>query len=303
VEYIPILAGKLRRYMSLQNIIDIGKVFLSVFQCIYILDREKPVFVFSKGGFVSVPVAIAARLLSIPVFIHEADMTPGLANKIASIFATHVFLTCPPFKEPRYSHSVSGLPLRSEIYSATAQKGREFLGLTNSSKPILLVMGGSLGATPINRVLLRNLDKLTEIFVVIHITGKGKSDTGLTHADYVQYEFLGSEIYDVLAASDIVLSRAGAGSVIEILTLQKPCLFIPLTLSQSRGDQIQNAKYFGDLQVCEVLHEEMLTDELLVKSLQALYKNREKYKTAIQALKMPRAEQVIVETIDTYMQK
>jgi UDP-N-acetylglucosamine--N-acetylmuramyl-(pentapeptide) pyrophosphoryl-undecaprenol N-acetylglucosamine transferase len=303
VEYIPILAGKLRRYMSLQNLIDIGKVFLSVFQCIYILDKEKPRFVYSKGGFVSVPVCIAARLLSIPVFIHEADMTPGLANKIASIFATHVFLTFPPLKAPPYSYSVSGLPLRSEIYSATAQKGKEFLGLSNSSKPILLVTGGSLGATSINRLLLRNLEKLTETFTVVHITGVGKSDAGLTHTDYQQYEFLGAEIYDVIAASDVVLSRAGSNSLIELMTLKKPSLLIPLTLSQSRGDQIQNAKYFGDLQACEVLHEEMLTDELLVKSLQALYQNREKYKTAIQALNMPRAEQVIIETIDTYIQK
>ena len=304
VRYLPIMAGKLRRYMSLQNLVDIGKVFLGIFQCIYILDKEKPVFIFSKGGFVSVPVVIAAKLLSIPVFLHEADMTSGLANRIATPFASHIFLTFPPKKEPKIPHILSGLPLRPEIYSAAKEKGRNFLGLQESqTKPILLVLGGSLGATPINRLILRNLDELTKTFVVVHIAGTGKIDSGLNHADHLQYEFLGTEIYDVIMASDVVLSRAGANSVIELMTLKKPTLLIPLTLSQSRGDQIENAKYFGDLGACSVLHEELMTDEIFVGMVNAVYRDREKYIEKINELALPRAENIIIETIDSYLKK
>ena len=303
VRYIPIIAGKLRRYMSLQNALDIFKVFLGIFQCIYILDREKPVFVFSKGGFVSVPVAIAAKVLSITVFVHEADMTPGLANKIASRFATHIFLTFPPQSVSSRKYTVSGLPLRPQIYTADKNRGRAFLGLEVNTKPILLVLGGSLGATPVNSLIVRNLDKLTEVFSIVHIAGKGKTDAGLSHADYKQYEFLGTEIYDVIAASDVVVSRAGANSVIELMTLEKPTLLVPLTLSQSRGDQIENAKYFESIGACAVLHEELLTDEIFIKMVNAVYRDSGKYIEKIKELALPRAENIIIEKIGEYIKK
>lgn len=297
VEYKGISSGRLRRYFTLENFLDIGRVLVGIFQAIYVLDRAKPVFVFSKGGFVSVPVVVAAKLLGIPVYIHEADMTPGLANKIGGLFARHMFLSFEPKKEISKKYTVSGLPLRKEIYTASPERGKSFLGTTNSL-PILLVMGGSLGAERLNRILRKNIQKLTETFTIVHLTGKDKIDTGVVAPGYIQMEYVGAEIFDVISASDIVLSRAGAGAVFEILTLGKPSVLVPLTLGQSRGDQIENANYFAGKEVCQVLFEEILTDEILVTTLLSVYKDRARYLENIHKLSLPKADQTIIEVID-----
>ena len=296
VQYVTITSGKLRRYFDLKNLIDIFKVIFGIFEALYKLSKVKPVFIFSKGGFVTVPVAIAGRLLSIPVYIHEADMTPGLANRIAMKFANHLFLTFPPKSEPNIPYTVSGIPLRSDIYSADALRGRAFLGLTGD-KPVLLQLGGSLGASSLNTLLCDSLDSLLNTFDVVHVTGKGKTNLKIDKAGYKQIEFVGKEIFDCIKAADIVVSRAGAGSVMELLTLQKPTLFIPLPRSQSRGDQIENAQYVEGFGVGATVSEDMLESDIFVKMIEKVYKERDEYVKKIKSLGLPRAEETIISVI------
>lgn len=296
VTYVTITSGKLRRYFDLKNAFDILKVIFGIFEALYKLSKIKPIFIFSKGGFVSVPVVIAGRLLSIPVYIHEADMTPGLANRIAMRFATHLFLTFPPKVEPKIGYTISGLPLRSDIYTADAMRGKTFLNIT-SQKPVLLQLGGSLGASSLNTLLRDSLDLLLPNFEIVHVTGKGKANLMIDKVGYQQREFIGTEIFDCIAAADIVVSRAGAGSVMELLTLQKPSLFIPLPRSQSRGDQIENAQYVEKFKVGVALSEEMLESNIFAKMIEKVYNDREIYIKNIKALGLPRAEETIISII------
>lgn len=296
IKFETITSGKLRRYFDLKNIVDVFRVFVGIFEALYKLAKYKPVFIFSKGGFVSVPVCIAGKLLSVPVYIHEADMTPGLANRIASIFATRLFLTFAPKTEPKVSYTVSGLPMRSEIYNATPQKGKEYLEIKNQ-KPVLLVMGGSLGATNINNLVIKNIDVLLNIFNVVHITGRGKIDNGLNLEDYTQKEFIQDEIFNVIAAADVVVSRAGSNSIMELLTLKKPTMFIPLTLEQSRGDQLENVEYLKPFNICEIVYERELTDEIFVSKALELLEKKETFIENINKLLLPNAVEEIVNVI------
>jgi UDP-N-acetylglucosamine--N-acetylmuramyl-(pentapeptide) pyrophosphoryl-undecaprenol N-acetylglucosamine transferase len=297
IEYRTIVSGKLRRYFDLQNVIDGFKVLMGIFDAYRQLAILRPLFIFSKGGFVSVPVVIAGKMLGIPIYIHEADMTPGLANTIAAPLATHLFTTFEPKYIPKIPFTVSGLPLRSQIYVADGARGRAYLGIT-SQKPVLLVLGGSLGATAINGYIVRNIDALTEQYIVVHITGIGKQNTGIENEEYIQKEFVGEEMFDVIAAADVVVSRGGAGSVMELLTLEKPTLFIPLPKSQSRGDQIDNVAYIRSRGACLELHEESMNDELFVLTVRELYEKRVEIVTKIREMALPQATQIITQTIE-----
>lgn len=279
IAYYPISTGKLRRYLSVENVKDAFRVLRGIKDAYSLLKRLQPDGVFSKGGFVSVPVVIAAKLLHIPSVIHESDMTPGLANKISMPFAKKICVTFPETLQsmPKQKGVLTGSPIRKELFEGEKQKGLELLGFSES-QPILFMIGGSLGSVAINQTLREALPQLTQTFQVAHVCGKGNVDQKFQqHKNYRQFEYVSSELPHLLAAADLVLSRAGSNSISEFLALQKPNLLIPLTLRASRGDQIANAKSFEQQGFSMVLQEDTMTAQSLADALEALYANRDKY--------------------------
>lgn len=246
IPYHGISSGKLRRYIDIKNISDPFRVVKGLRESFFLLRKLKPDIIFSKGGFVSVPVVLAAKMRKIPVIIHESDMTPGLANKIAFSGATYV---CCNFPEtlpllPEGKGVVTGSPIRAELLSGNREKGLEYLGF-NSDKPVLFITGGSLGSVFINEHIRDILDDLLEHFQVVHQCGKDNINHDLDNkVGYFQKETFKSSLPDIFAAADIVVSRAGANSICELLALKKPTLLIPLSKLASRGDQVLNADSF-----------------------------------------------------------
>ena len=284
IPYYGISSGKLRRYIDLKNISDPFKVLKGFAQARKLLKKIKPDVVFSKGGFVSVPVVVAAKSRKIPCIIHESDMTPGLANKICIPYANKVCCNFPETVEllPASKAILTGSPIRQELLSGDRQHALDFTGLTDG-KPVILIIGGSLGAVAVNEAVRRILPVLLKDFQVIHLCGKGKLDPSLNALDgYVQYEYIKDELKDLFALSDIVISRAGANAICELLALRKPNLLIPLSANASRGDQILNARSFERQGYSIVLEEEELNHDVLLKAITDLYQNRETY---IQAMK------------------
>lgn len=278
VKYFPISTGKLRRYFDIQNVKDPFKIAKGVYQAYRLIRTRKPQVVFSKGGFVSVPVVIGAWLNKVPVIIHESDITPGLANRISIPMAAAVCTTFPETggqigKDK--THYV-GAVIRQELQQGDADRGRKFCGF-HGGKPVLLIMGGSLGARKINEAVRAALPVLSKTFQVVHLCGKGQLDPDLSVPGYKQYEYINEELPDVLAMADMVISRAGSNSIFEFLSLQKPMLLIPLTKQQSRGDQILNAHSFETAGYCRVLAEEELNDASLVQEVTEVYDKREEF--------------------------
>ncbi|MDR3138900.1 MAG: undecaprenyldiphospho-muramoylpentapeptide beta-N-acetylglucosaminyltransferase [Treponema sp.] len=273
-EFFGIPAGKLRRHFSLQNFADIFKVAAGFFAARRILKREKPALLFSKGGFVSVPPCAAAASLGIPVFTHESDLSPGLATKINIRFAKKIFV---PYEEalaffpPSFKKriTVSGNPIRPEFRAADPAKGRAFLGAAREDR-ILLVLGGSQGAREVNDLIRASLPKLRELFFVVHQTGP-LNDWELQPADrYKPYPFIQDELPHVIAAADIVLGRSGAGTLWENAALGRPMVLIPLSGSGTRGDQVENARYFEKAGAALILPGKPASPEKLLKILTAL---------------------------------
>ena len=296
VPYYGISSGKLRRYFDLKNFSDPFKVLKGFSEASKLLKKLKPDVVFSKGGFVSVPVVIAAKQLHIPVIIHESDMTPGLANKLSIPAASKV---CCNFPEtishlPKGKAVLSGSPIRQELLTGDRTKALQFTGLSGT-KPVLLIIGGSLGSVVVNEAVRSILPKLLKKFEIIHLCGKGKLDQTLTALNgYVQYEYISDELKDLFALSDIVISRAGANSICEFLALRKPALLIPLSAAASRGDQILNAHSFEKQGYASVLEEEQLSGDSLYESLINLWENRESYVNAMAASPMGNSIETIV---------
>lgn len=278
VKYFPISTGKLRRYMDLQNVKDPFKVVKGLFQAYRLIKKNKPNVIFSKGGFVSVPVVIGAWLNRVPLLIHESDLTPGLANRISIPFATGLCTTFPEtgnmMKADKSRHV--GAVIREEVKQGNADRGRQFCGFTRS-KPVILVMGGSLGARKINQTIRQALTKLTKQFQIVHLCGKNQTDASIDIAGYKQFEYVNEQLPDIFAMTDLVVSRAGSNSIFEFLSLKKPMLLIPLTKEQSRGDQILNAQSFEKSGYADVLYEEKLTAVTLTDSIERLYDNRKAY--------------------------
>ncbi|MGX7074887.1 undecaprenyldiphospho-muramoylpentapeptide beta-N-acetylglucosaminyltransferase [Globicatella sanguinis] len=276
VPYYPISSGKLRRYFDWQNFVDPFKVMKGVSDAYFILKKQQPTMIFSKGGFVSVPVAMAAKMLKIPIVLHESDVTPGLANKISIKFSDHIFTTFPQAAEhlPKGQATVIGSIIRDSLFEGNAERGYQSTGLT-PDKPIMMVMGGSLGSKAINDAIRQNLDYLLTEYQLIHLTGKGLKDDSLTQDGYVQYEFVTDELNDLLAITDYVISRAGSNSIFEFLALKIPMLLIPLTAQASRGDQLLNAQNFQNEGYALVLNEEELSPETLKEKLVALTEQKE----------------------------
>lgn len=284
LEFYAIPSGKLRRYFSIQNFIDIFKIAAGFINALIFLKKNKPMLVFSKGGFVSVPPCAAAALLKIPVFTHESDFSPGLATKLNLRFAEKLFCAYEPtlgFIPEKYRSKaiVSGNPVRDAFRTADPDRGRNFLGV-EPQKKILLVLGGSLGAKQVNDLVRSCLDELCEFYTVIHQTGTKDENPEIRHKNYMAYSYIGAEMPDILAAADLVVGRSGAGTVWEAAVCAKPMILIPLSGSATRGDQVENAEFFRQAGAALVLdgtdpdkdHLMMLIQELHNKpeSLQAM---------------------------------
>jgi len=285
IPYYAISSGKLRRYFDLKNFTDPFRIIAGFFQSLSHLRKIKPQLIFSKGGFVSVPVVLAGWLLRIPVVVHESDMTPGLANKLSKPFCKKILTT---FEETRHylpanKGVFTGSPVRESLKDGNKKAGFTFTGL-KEDKPIIMMMGGSIGSVKINTALRKSLPALLVDFQIIHLCGKNNTDQSLANLPgYKQYEFVSNELKDLFAITDIMLSRAGSNAINEFLFLQIPSLLIPLSRSASRGDQILNANEFEKQGFSKVILEENLTSKTLIEGLKSLNDNRIGYVRTIQA--------------------
>ena len=280
IPYYGISVGKLRRYFDWQNFTDPFRVIHGYGQARALLKKLHPDIVFSKGGFVSVPVVRAAGSLQIHTIIHESDMTPGLANRLSIPVADKVCCSFPETLQylPKEKAVFTGSPIRRELLEGKREDALSFLGWEECGRPTLLVTGGSQGSAVINRTLRQDLDLLLKEVRIVHLCGKGNLDDSLNSLEgYVQLEYVSDELKDLFALSDFVLSRAGANSICELLALRKPNLLIPLSAASSRGDQILNANSYSRQGYSLVLKEELLTPETLISSLKELYRDRDKY--------------------------
>lgn len=299
IPFVQIFSGKLRRYFSWQNFLDVFKVGIGCLQCLIILMIRRPALVFSKGGFVAVPVVFAAWVLRIPVLSHESDVTPGLANRIISKFAKKLLYSFPEskkFLEP--SALCVGSPVRPELLTGSAQRGRELCGFT-SDHEIILFMGGSQGSVKINEAILDALPSLVEKYCVIHITGKGKQ-IPFADSNYKSFEFIGEELRHIYAATDFVVARAGANSIFEFLALNKPMLLIPL-VQGSRGDQVHNARSFESKSWAMVLDEDALNANTLRQSIEKLSDNNSKIKQSQQQFKADDSVSLIIKAMEAVL--
>lgn len=301
IPYYGISSGKLRRYFDIKNFTDPFKVLKGLKEATKVLRELKPDIVFSKGGFVSVPVVYAAKRLNIPVIIHESDMTPGLANKLSLPFTTKVCCNFPETTQylPSQKAVLTGSPIRQELLSGNRLAGLKLCNFT-ANKPVIMVIGGSMGAVAVNNAIRSALPKLLEHYQVVHLCGKGKLDTTLNNkSGYAQFEYIKEELRDLFAITDVVVSRAGANAICELLALKKPNILIPLSAAASRGDQILNAKSFEKQGFSTVLEEETLNDDLLINTINETYTNKSKYIDAMSKSKQSDSIDIIIKLIQS----
>lgn len=299
ITYYGISSGKLRRYHDWQNFTDPFRVIKGFSEANQLLKHLKPDVVFSKGGFVSVPVVMAAGRQHIPAIIHESDMTPGLANKLAIPFATKVCCNFPETMNylPNGKAIHTGSPIRQELFTGNKEAGLSFCGF-NNEKPVMLIMGGSIGSRFINNAVWESLDTLLEMFQIVHLVGKGNINTDLEcKTGYQQYEFISEQLNDIFAMTDLMISRAGANSISEILALKIPNILIPLSARASRGDQILNAESYEKQGFSTVLQEEDLTAELLINSVNDVFARRDEIKEKMASSKLLDANKTIIDLI------
>ena len=305
VTYHGISSGKLRRYFDPKNLTDPFRVMAGVAQAVSLFKKIKPAVVFSKGGFVSVPVAYAARLSGVPLVLHESDITPGLANRLAMPAALRICTTFPETaKHIGVKARHTGTPIRRALFEGNAENGLAFCGFEPSGLPLLLMTGGSLGAVSINAALREALPKLLKSFRVAHICGKGNiAEAFMATAGYAQFEFVGGELPDLLAATSVIVSRAGANSIFEFLALNKPMLLIPLPLSASRGDQIDNARSFESQGLARVLPQERMTRDSLYDAILDTWARREELRQRMKAHKGAEGSLAVLEEIENAARK
>lgn len=300
IPYHIVSAGKLRRYLSAENIADAFRVAKGLADSLKVLRQIRPDVVFSKGGFVTVPVVRAAHMLHIPVIIHESDMTPGLANKLCFSAADKVCCNFPETMKylPESKAVLTGSPIRRELFTGSREAALAFTGLSGQ-KPIILVMGGSLGAAAVNEAVRNILPELLKDFEVIHLCGQGKLDESLAGTEgYVQFEFVSEQMRDLLNGADLIISRAGANAICEILALRKPNILIPLPAEASRGDQILNAKSFKEQGFSYMLEEKHITDERLLTIIREVYKRKDSYIAAMKESSQSDAITMIADMAD-----
>ena len=300
IPYDGISSGKLRRYFDIKNFSDPLRVLKGYGQAKRLMKQYRPDIVFSKGGFVSVPVVLAAKHYKIPVIIHESDMTPGLANKICIPAAKKVCCNFPETLNylPKDKAVLSGSPIREELLTGDRLSGLQYAGLS-ANRPVILVIGGSLGSVTVNHAVRSILPKLLSQFQVIHICGKGNLDESLIGTSgYVQYEYVDKPLRHLFAAADLIISRAGANSICEILALRKPNILIPLSAAASRGDQILNARSFERQGFSMVLEEEELTKESLLEAVRKLYNDRSRFMDAMRDSNQQNSIDTIIDLIE-----
>lgn len=285
IPYYGISSGKLRRYFDVKNFTDPFRIIKGYSEAKSIIKQIQPDVIFSKGGFVTVPVVKAASRKGIPCVLHESDISPGLANRLCIPSAKVV---CANFPEtianlPENKAYLTGTPIRSELFSGNRLKGLDFCNFT-ANKPVILVIGGSLGSVRVNEAVRKILPELLDKYQVIHLCGKDKIDEDLQGTEgYVQFEYIQKELCDLLDAADLVISRAGANAICELLALHKPNILIPLSMEASRGDQILNAASFEKQGFSCVIREEELTSEKLLAAVKEVEENKEQYKAAMSA--------------------
>ncbi|MEF9942154.1 MAG: undecaprenyldiphospho-muramoylpentapeptide beta-N-acetylglucosaminyltransferase [Lachnospiraceae bacterium] len=305
IPYHGISSGKLRRYFSTKNFTDPFRVLKGFGEANALIQSLQPDVIFSKGGFVSVPVVMAGKRRHVPTIIHESDMTPGLANKISIPSATTI---CCNFPEtlallPTEKSTLTGSPIRQELLSGNKIAALDLCGFT-LGKPVILVIGGSLGSVAVNHAVRLILPELLKEFQIIHLCGNGKLDSSLEHLQgYAQFEYIQQELRDIFALTDLVISRAGANAICELLALRKPNLLIPLSANASRGDQILNARSFERQGFSVVIEEEQLTKELLLSSIQELYATRDSYISAMNHSSQQNSIETIVMLIEQAVSK
>ncbi len=297
VSYHVISSGKLRRYHSWQNLLDPFRVLKGIGQSKRIIKELRPDVVFSKGGFVSVPVVMAAG--KTPVIAHESDYTPGLSNRLASHFSDRILVT---FEDtlayvPTAKGVFTGTPIRPALYQGDKKRALAFTGLSGN-KPVLLAMGGSQGAQRLNELLREALPALTKTFDIVHLCGKGKLDESARREGYVQYEYITDQLPDLLALADVVLSRAGANAVFELLALNKPAVLVPLPAKSSRGDQLLNAQYFEKKGYAKLLEQDTATADALCQAINSVYQNRSAYIKAMEGEKRSDGTEAILSIIE-----
>jgi len=302
IPYKGIATGKFRRYFDLKNFTDPFRVLKGYSEAKKYLKEIAPDIVFSKGGFVSVPVVRAAAALKIPCIIHESDMTPGLANKLCIPVAEKICCNFPETLDnlPAEKAALTGSPIREELASGNKIAGLDLCGFS-SEKPVIMVIGGSLGAASVNQIVRDALPELLKDFQVVHICGKDKVDNLLLNTKgYKQFEYVKTELKDIFAMADLVISRAGANAICELLALKKPNILIPLPADQSRGDQLLNAASFRAQGYSIVLDEDELTIKELVENVKDLYENRQSYIDTMNQSPQSDAIPAVMELIKEY---
>jgi len=304
VAYHAVQSGKLRRYFDLKNFTDPFRVIAGAFQSAHLMRKLKPDVCFSKGGFVSVPVVVGAWLHRVPTLCHESDLTPGLANKICSKFAKKVATTFPECAEALGEKGVfTGTPLRPELFAGSRERGLALAHFT-ADRPVLLMMGGSLGAQSVNKALRKALPTLLSRMQVFHICGKGNIDESLRGLDgYYQVEFLSDDLPDAMAAADLILSRAGSNALCEFQALGKPMLLIPYPKGASRGDQILNAASFEKRGLARVMPQEKMTADTLAAALLELLENGDSLKKALRDAPPADGTQAVLRLIEEIQKK
>lgn len=272
--YFSVSTAKLKRKLTLQNILIPFLLLKGFFQARKILKKERPSIIFSKGGFVAVPVVLAGRSLKIPTITHESDITLGLANKLMKNLCQVVCTTFETTATSLKNGVWTGSPVREEIFKGNAKNIFEKYKI-NSLKPTITIFGGSLGSLTINKAIWKNVNALTNKYNILHIVGKNNLNSEININNYIQVEYA-SNIQDFFSASDMVITRGGSNAIWELFAIKKPMLIIPLKKGESRGDQILNAQYFKKMGYATVLYEENLNTLSLNNSIEQTLKNKQK---------------------------
>lgn len=306
VPFYSIYTGKLRRYFSLQNVLDGFKFIAGIVQSLWYLYKIKPAVIFSKGGYVGLPVTIAAKALKVPVIVHESDLSPGLANRLAFPWAAKILLAFQPEVPTtkaalKAKTKVVGLPMRQGFKheGLKASSADYWFNASASTKPMLLIFGGSLGAAAINEAVRTILPQLLKSFRVLHVCGHNGVDATLNDPDYKQYEFIGKLFPAAIKAADVIVSRAGATSIYEFLYLNKLHILVPLETNSSRGDQLINARYFENKGSSVVLKqgEWLNKPTLLLEKLAYLKEHQQQIQDALHKLSFKDATPDILDII------